>query len=357
MVYGPPVWRSSADATPPRPAPRVIIYDDRIDALTGVKLAVLSLRDVSPGLEVEVIVPNAPTNFRSWLDRHDTPLIDPPASLQTEGWDVKPTILLDALDRGADEAVWFDSDVIAARDIRPLLARFPSGTLVATEEYYWGHHQGTAARTIGLGLDVGRVFRSSVNSSILRVSADHRPLLEEWARIIGLPEYAAAQELPVKRRPVAFLGDQEILGGLLGSTRFGDLPLGQLRRGVDIAQCFGPSGFTVAERWRARRVLPPLVHAMGRKPWQRPAAVHGLKAARFRTGWENVHLDLTPYLHVARDHLAGLEEPAPWVGPVTPVGSALMHITSPALREVPLTVIDSAQRRFRRTCGIGQVPT
>ncbi|MFB6612114.1 hypothetical protein ACFCVO_17455 [Agromyces sp. NPDC056379] len=346
-------------ATPPGGSARplvVVLYDDRPDALTGLKLAALSLRATSPGLDVRAMVPDASDRFRTWATAHGVTVIDVPDSLRATGWDVKPTVLLHLLDEGADPVLWFDTDIIATRDIRPLLDPHPDDVLIAAEEYYWGYHQCSPVRTTTLGLEVGRVLPRSINSGVLRVSAAHRPLLEHWAAVLGTPEYAAAQDAPIPRRPVAYLGDQEVLGGLLGSSGYTSVPLVQLRRGVDIAQCFGPSGFTVRERWAARRRLPTLVHAMGRKPWSRPERSAGSLRRRLGTEWEQLHLDLTPFVSAAGPHLAELDEPVEWAVPVTGFGRLLASIGSPALREVPLALLDTTQRGVRRALRIRQVP-
>ena len=42
------------------------------------------------------------------------------------------------LERGHDEIVWIDTDIVITRDIEPLFAAVPSSTLVVTEEGLWG---------------------------------------------------------------------------------------------------------------------------------------------------------------------------------------------------------------------------
>ncbi len=334
-----------------------VLYDDRPQSLTGLKLAALGLREHSSDLEIQAIAPGAPQTFHDWAARQRISIADLPSETRGSGWDVKPSILLHFLNDGFDEVIWFDTDIIATVDIRTLLSRFPAGTLVATEEYAWGYHQGSPARTELLGMEVGRTFAKSINSGIVRVDQSHRALIDEWARVLTTPSYIAAQEAPIHLRPVGYLGDQEVLGGLLGSRKYADIPVGQLRRGIEIAQCFGPSGFTVTERWRARKNLPALVHAMGRKPWARPQPVKLTPIQRLTATWENTHLDLTPYTHAVQPYLANLDESTDWVGPLTPVGRLLARIPSPALRELPLAVIDTSQRGLRRLLRIRQVPT
>ncbi|WP_431841295.1 hypothetical protein [Calidifontibacter indicus] len=336
-----------------RRAAATVLYEDRPE-LTGLKLAALSLRSTAPGLPIVVMAPSAPPGFQSWAEKHAIEIAPVPEAMASHGWNVKPTVLLHMLAHYADVVTWFDTDIIATSSLETLLSTYPVETLVATEEYAWGHSQGSEKRTTALGLPVGRHIARSVNTGVLRVSESHRSLLLEWERILGTDEYVRAQILPANRRPLTFLGDQEVLCGLLGAQQFASVPLAQLTRGVDIAQCFGPSGFTVRERWTTRGVLPPLVHAMGRKPWSRPT-YSGSTLNRFGSWWQNMHLDLTPYTAAAQPYLDELGEPARWARPVTMTGRILSRNPSSIMREMPLTVLDTSQRAFRRAASIRQI--
>ena len=88
--------------------------------------------------------------------------------------------------------------------------------------------------------------------------------------MLSHPAYLKAQAQPWYERPLHMIGDQEVLTGLLGSVDFQETSIRLLRRGTDIAQCFGPAGFTPVERLRSMiGHRPAFVHAMGPKPWLR----------------------------------------------------------------------------------------
>ena len=112
----------------------------------------------------------------------------------------------------------------------------------STEEYFWGHAQGTDARTTGLGLEAARTFPATVNTCLLRVSRCHLPLVEHWRRILASDEYLSVIWEPATQRPLHYGSDLHVFTGLLGSTLYADVPVVQLRRGAEIAQCYGPRG-------------------------------------------------------------------------------------------------------------------
>lgn len=337
----------------------VMIYEDRPSAFVGVQLAALSLAAHSPDLQVRAIVPGAPPEMVAWAaSLPSLELVTSREGIDGESWNVKPSVLLSGFRDGHDEVMWFDSDMVVSGDLGAVLAAIPSTTVVATEEYFWGHAQGSDARTTGLGLEVARTFPATVNTCLLRVSRTHLPLVEDWSRILASDAYLSVVWEPATRRPLHFGSDLHVFTGLLGSTTYADVPVVQLRRGSEIAQCYGPSGWTVAERWQSRDELPLVLHAMGTKPWEAPRSRSGSLALRARTraAYEAVHQDLTPYVVAAAGYRGRFLGDDSWLEPRTRTARALRHVSSsPAMQELPLAVVDSAQRRIRRTLAIGQM--
>jgi hypothetical protein len=336
----------------------VVIYEDRPSAFVGVQLAALSLAKHSPGLQVRAIVPGASEQIVEWAASFPSlELVTNRDGVDGESWNVKPSVLLSAFRDGHDQVMWFDSDMIVTRDLGALLDGIPESAIVGTEEYFWGHAQGTAARTTGLGLEVGRTFPATVNTCLLRVSRSHIPVVERWSAILASEEYLSVIGNPATARPLHLGSDLHVFTGVLGSSMYADIPVVQLRRGIDIAQCYGPSGWTVKERWRSRRQLPLIVHAMGAKPWDRtaPAAERNLRT-RVRRAIEAVHQDLTPYVAAAREYRGRFVGDDSWLDPRTRTARVLRQLTSSvALQEMPLAVVDSTQRRVRRRLSIGQM--
>jgi hypothetical protein len=336
----------------------VLIYEDRPTAFVGVQLAALSLAEHSPGLAVRAIVPGAPDEMVRWAASIPSlELVTSRDGIDGESWNVKPSVLLSALAEGHDEVVWFDSDMVVTGDLAARLDRIPAEAIVATEEYFWGHAQGTDARTTGLGLEVARTFPATVNTCLLRVGRQHVPLVEHWSRVLASEEYLSVIWEPAAERPLHFGSDLHVFTGLLGSTLYADVPVVQLRRGREIAQCYGPSGWTVAERWRSRKELPLVLHAMGAKPWEsRPPPTDRALGRRARAAYEAVHQDLTPYVAVARDYRGRFLGDDAWLEPGTRTARALRRLSpSTSLQELPLTVVDTAQRRIRRRLALGQM--
>jgi hypothetical protein len=334
-----------------------LLYEDRPAALTGVKLAALSLRRHHPELPLWILAPGAPRSFTSWAERIPGLRLDTePVGLVGRGWNVKPTALMAALEQGHAQVLWVDSDIVVTGDLAGRIARMDPRALTVTEEYFWGHCQGGPSRTLGLGLEVGRTFATTLNTGIVRVTPEHRELLAAWNEVLTGRDYLEAQRLPVATRPLHHFGDQEVLTGLLGAKAFAHLPVESLRRGRDIAQCFGPSGFTPAERVRCGRSLPLAVHAMGPKPWMRRVGGPKPAGSRLLRYYERVHLELTPYVGAARVFREELEEDTGWMDPQTVLGRTLHRIIGvPALEELPLAVLDSLQRRLRRLARIRQL--
>jgi hypothetical protein len=147
--------------------------------------------------------------------------------------------------------------------------------------------------------------------------------------------------------------DQDVLTALLGSADFADVPLLLLKRGVNIAQCFGAGGFTPWERIRCLASgLPPLVHAMGTKPWERepnPPKLR-LSASGLREYLEFLHLELNPYNALARHYRSAAQEKLSWSDLVTMPARFCDFATggNAILRELPLSIFDSAAKIIRR---------
>ncbi len=340
----------------------VCIYDDRADALDAVKIAVASIRTHEPQLAVSVGLAAASFEVREWFEMRGVELTVG-QDLGARGWDVKPGLLLSRLAQGAGQVLWWDSDVVASGPFRHLFEAEPADVLVATEDTYWGQEQGGDQRTRAWGWTPGRRLAATVNTGLLRVSMTHRPLLEAWRDALSDPRYVAAQRTDMLKRPLHLLGDQEVLTALLGSTRFADLPVHLLRRGVDVAQCFGPAGYRVTERVHGLRTgagLPPLVHATNPKPWRvlsesRPGMLRSRSLGQARAAYEALHAELSPYTVVARQYGSELAD-ADWLRVRSRAGRLLSRLPGPPaiVPELPVAAFDAAVRILRRRLRIGR---
>ncbi|MCC7204538.1 MAG: hypothetical protein IT441_05620 [Phycisphaeraceae bacterium] len=341
----------------------ICVHEDRRANLTGFKLTILSLIRHSPGLPILASCPGADESTRDWLTRLPRVQLIAEPGLSGKGWSIKPDLLLHCLDRGHQDVTWIDADILATRDIRPLLATLDDRTMLVSEEVYFGQRQGGVHRTLAWGLRPGRALRTTLNTGLLRVTPEHVPLLGTWRGMMQDPAYLQAQRSPHHTRPLHLLSDQEVLTALLGSTLADDIPLHILRRGRDVAQCFGPAGYTPTERLAGlRHGLPTFIHAMGRKPWDRHAPPHDARSprrllARLRRRYEHLHAELSPYTCEARRYRDDLSpQEAAWLTPASMIGRVMTATAAghPTMTEFPLAEFDAVIRHARRALGIGR---
>ena len=311
----------------------VCTYDNRKEAEPGIRLLIASLYRQSPRLPLILCYPAADDQFRAWARNY------PNVSLENNlvpghlGWDVKPQMLLRMLQRGHEEVIWIDTDIVITRAIEPVFDGLSPDALVVTEEALWGRHSDfDAIRARGWGFDVARVLPFCLNTGVVRVTAHHRGLLETWKSLLDSPEYLEAQRKYILDRPIHLIGDQDVLTALLCRRDFADVELKILRRGSDILQIFGMKAFTTRERFKVlRHGLPPFVHAQQFKPWNSSGRFSTLQAA---------YLDTSPYTHVASQYRADLGENSDWLKPQNPIGQILLALgfANPALAGMPIAL-------------------
>jgi hypothetical protein len=312
---------------------------------------VLSLRRHCPGIPVLVSCPGAPARLRDWCRDQGATVHDAPGGAR-RGWDVKADLLLDLLGRGHPRVLWVDSDVLLAGPLPRALHDSPDDALVVTEEPYWDTRR-DLDRTRAWGLPPGRRLPRTLNTGLLRVTPRHVALLEAWRELLGSPDYRQAQAQPWHQRPAHLVGAQGVLEALLGSQRFAAVPVVALRRGLDIAQCHGPSGYTAWERLRTvaqGRAVPPLLHALGGRPWDEAPVGPAPGSAARALGYVNrLHHELSPYTAAARAYATELPEVQEWCVPRSRTARVLAAAAAghAGLQELPLAVLDASARRTR----------
>ena len=136
-----------------------------------------------------------------------------------------------------------------------------------------------------------------------------------------------------------------------------------LVRGSDIAQCFGPAGYTPTERMsNLRQSLPIFIHSQGGKPWERapsPGVVWSAEErflSSLRRYYDYIHLELSPYTAIAREYQEQLGEETSWLEiKSTPARLfATLSAGHPTLQGLPLAVFDAGVRHARRLLRIGR---
>lgn len=323
---------AQASDTADRSSLVVCIAEDRRSYECALRLLIASLDRHCPGLPIQLFAPDPSPAFRDWLAARAS------VTLNTQriegglgGYDVKPQALISLIERGFEQVLWIDSDVLVVSDFRPALAAIEPGTFITTEEALCSSHPDPDALRARLwGFPVGRTLPFTANSGVLRAGPAHLDLLKRWLGLLGEPAYRAAQKRPWHERPLHLMGDQEVLTAVLASAEFADVPVKFLRRGSGIIQYFGSTGYTVRERLgNLFGHQPFFFHSQGYKPWWPPKAERGHS---FSDRFNSLYQEVTPYVMLAQPYRAELETDA-WLEPRSAAGHVLRGL---AFGQAPL---------------------
>ena len=335
---------------PAPPSRTFCLAEDRLLDEVGVRLALLTLHDFSPGTPVVVFRPEPSQAFREFVRGFPDVTLIPHRPEGTNSWNCKPQALLAVLDRGAREAIWLDSDLALARPCDHLFDDLEPETIVVAEEMHSSQQQGSLPRTHGWGLAVGRTFPVTINSCVLRVTSSHRPLLLRWRALLADGRYQAAQQEPMLQRPVWFQGDQDVLNALLGSQEFADVPVRFLKSGRDIIHSSGLTrSYPVRERLRGLfgQPVPPFLHNPAAKAW------HALDPATPKTRYrfaERLFVETSPYVALARKYAGHLGIDQTWLRHRSPLGLIVrgLGFGHYALRGLPVAAALTMVGRLRK---------
>jgi hypothetical protein len=327
-----------AKATDKRPLV-VCLAEDRQSCECAVRVLIASLNRHCPGLPIQFFAPNPTPAFRAWLaTRPDVTLNDQGVQGGLGGFDIKPQALTNLLERGFEEILWIDADIVVVSDFRAALAKHAPDVFITTEEAQFNQSDDTALPTRLWGMPVGRPPLYTVNSGVVRVNRRHLPLLKRWMELLANPDYRASQKKNWRERPLHHLGDQEVLAGVLGAAEFADIPLVQLRCGKDIVQYFRSTGYRTMDR--LRHIFggkPYFFHALGYKPWLVPPPPQG---HGFGDKFNRLYQDASPYMVHASRYGAELES-TDWLKPRSTGVRILRWLSfgNPALVGLPLAIL------------------
>lgn len=207
----------------------VCIAEDRATHESCLRVLLVSLAKHCPGRTISLFCPAATAGFLGWLRKA------PQVRLQADdlrhglGWNIKPQAVMYLLERGYDEVIWIDSDIIVNQDIESILSPLPRETLLVSEHTLADErYDGEALRARLWGLQHGRVLPFALSSGVLRVTTHHYHLMERWWDLLQSKAYQEQQTREWRRRPVHMLGDQDVLTALLTSKEFSDTPISVL---------------------------------------------------------------------------------------------------------------------------------
>ena len=317
---------------------------------THLRLALLTLREHCPENPVVLFRHDPSGEFSEWLQDFPRVTLIPRRPEGATSWNCKPQALLTLLDRGLPEVVWLDSDLAFTRSCDPLFTGLPPETLVVAEDVRFPLHAGTLGRTKAWGLSPGKIYAGTINSCVLRVTEQHRPLLRRWCELLGDPRYQTAQRQPELDRPFHLRSDQDVLNALLGSQEFADTQVRFLRCGREIIHCSG-RGRSYSGRERLLGLIHPIapvLHNPSEKAW---AILNPAPEAKRRTKFsERLFVEISPYVTLARKYEAQLGSETAWLRYRSPLGRLLrgLGFNHFALPGLPLVLALSTRKALQR---------
>ena len=318
----------------------VCIAEDRPSCEPGLRLLLQSLARVEPGCAVTLFCPFAEEKLIRFTGELADLLVDV-RNFRPSGaymWNVKAQALLEALNDGAEEALWIDSDIIVSSPFASRISALGKNPIIVAEEALsGGADDNNALRARLWGFKVGRRFPFTLNTAILRVTRAHIPLLERWRSFLVSQPYKEEQAKTWNTRRVHMVGDQDVLTALLCSQEFCHIPVEIFLRASGIIQYFGFYGFTTPERVRCLiHGLPPFVHSQGAKAWI-PLERSGSRSLRDLL--TEVYQDASPYIVLAASWWP--TETSSWTRPRSHFSRVLRAVGfgNPALTGLPIALI------------------
>jgi hypothetical protein len=324
----------------------VCLYEDRPNQVAGLKLLLLSLERYCPTWPIRLRFPGIADPFRNWLKRFSQVRLHEERLESSGSYNVKPSVLLDGLASGAEACLWLDTDVFVNGSLG-FLAVVPSETIIVTQDP-WEYTDGSTHRCSTWGVVAGRCLPGPLNSAVVRVTPYHREFLGAWQQIISSTEqYLVEQAKPAEQRNQHLLGDQDALSALLASKEFSFIPVKRLLHSREILQHHGAGAYGPLQRWsNLIHGMPPLIHAMGTvKPWRMPERPGLLRSPR--DYYERTYLELSPYVHSARQYRSELDEEVGWLDIRTLAGmvGTVTAFNWPALKGLVQATLHRAGRR------------
>ena len=312
----------------------VCLYEDRPYQIPGLKILLLTLNRYCPCWPIRLRVPSVPDSLRSWLRRFSQVTLFEEELASRGSFNVKPSVLVDGLTSGASSCLWLDTDVLVNGNLDFLTRESPESIVVTQDP--WQYENGSTHRAGTWGLNTGRSLSGPLNSSVVRVTLHHEELLCAWQKLLCTDAYLAEQAKPVDSRNRHMLSDQDGLSALLASEKFASIPIVKLKHASQILQHHGAGAYGPLQRCSNLMTgMPSLIHAMGTtKPWNMPA--HPAIIRESRAYYERVYLELSPYVHFARQHRNNMAEQADWLNVHTLPGlvGSLVALNRPALKGI-----------------------
>jgi hypothetical protein len=284
-------------------------FDDR-STLVGLKLLVLSLEKYCRDFVLYLGYVEKNEELHRWLKRHGPHVVPvrmaPFAHICLKH--IKPLLFLELFQRGVEDAVWLDTDIMVLRDLEPAFRRFGDKTVVVTQDI--NPFQPQKNLRAHYRMSPVRELSGCVNSCVARFTRHHRPLLEKWLEFMRDPVFLKQWNLPPHQRLWGFGLDQTVLQLLLCCQGQGWTPpeeVALLRDGPEIIQEWGVRTYRLRDRLGNTLGLnrPLAIHLIGyEKPW----TIHSRVSSH---RWACV------YSTLARPYRNETEEDMSWIEPAT----------------------------------------
>lgn len=290
----------------------IVSYEDRPDAMWAALLMVESVLRFHPSWRFTLFIPNCPIAILNQLTNREQVTVISDSVSDFSGWDVKPAVLLELLKQCPDARItWLDSDLVARGPIDRLLDQEDPVLAAAAE---WHYRPPNDLWTVQWKMPVGRSV-PSFNSCVVSVTNAHVTLLNDWMIHLRDPRYREAQQLPFSKRGLAFRGDQDVLNALIGSRQHQEVSFDLLENRRQVGHCAGLVAIGLKNRVHDK---PPLLHAIGRKPWD--------KCIGFKGWLYSFEADVSPYVLEAKKLSEVLQLMLPWCDAKTVPGKVLRTI-------------------------------
>ena len=321
----------------------VCLYEDRPQQVTGLKVLLLSLDRHCPTWPVRLRFPGISDGFRKWLERLPRLSLCEEKLAVSRSYNVKPSVLLEGLSAGGTSCLWLDTDILVNGSL-DFLAGISPDTVVVSQDP-WEYPDGSVHRCCTWQLQPARSLPGPLNSAVVRVSRQHEGLLEKWQDLVLAERYLREQTKPATLRNPHMLGDQDVLSALMASREFASVPVRRLLHSKEILQHHGAGAYGPIQRWsNLLHGMPPLIHAMGTvKPWNMPENPGVVSSPR--DYYERAYLELSPYVHIARQFRHDLDEELGWLDVRTGYGVAgtLIAFDHPALKGLTQATLHRTQ--------------
>lgn len=333
-----------------------VLSEDRPEAEPGLRLAIASLSRHAPDCQIICHKPWQSDGFDEWARRFSQLKLVKEKPKGANSWNCKPHALLPLLEKGVNEAVWVDSDMLVTRDSRLIFRNQCDSTIVVAEEPFLVSCPNAAEQAAAWGWQPGRKLRKLINSSIVRVTCQHLDLLHKWKKALESNRYLYYQSKPFENRPRHMLGDQDVLFSLLGTKEFSQIPIRILRDGTDILHCGGALGYSFTRRLGdVFKPKPTFLHAIAGKPWwifdPRYEDCHNKLTVMYR----RLLQEISPYTLEAKLFRDMVDMPLPWMDQRSRLGRLLeiAGFRHHALMGLPISIAANLVRilqKIRQAC-------